>query len=72
MGTTPSGGVLQTGAMHLRAYFGTQTNLANGNYEALATTLNTLTNPVSGSASGSVLRFNGLPRKLHQDESAAG
>jgi hypothetical protein len=61
VGTTPAGGVLQTGAMHLRAYFGTQSNLANGNYQALATTLNTLTNPVSGSAAGSVLRFNGFP-----------
>jgi len=64
VGTTPSGGVLQTGAMHLRAYFGTQSNLANGNYQALATTLNTLTNPVSGSANGSVLRFNGFPENF--------
>jgi hypothetical protein len=63
VGTTPSGGVLQTGAMHLRAFagpFGTQSNLANGNYQALATTLNTLTNAVSGSANGSVLRYSGL------------
>ena len=60
VGTTPSGGVLQTGAMHLRASGQTQSNLANGNYSALATTLNTMTNAVSGSASGSVLRYSGL------------
>ena len=35
-------GVLQTGAMHLRAFTTTQTNLANGNYTGLAGTLNTL------------------------------
>jgi hypothetical protein len=46
--------------MHLRASGQTQSNLANGNYQALATTLNTMTNAVSGSASGSVLRYSGL------------
>src|SRR5207253_11403541 len=35
-------GVLQTAGMHLRASSSFQTNLANGNYAALAGTLNTL------------------------------
>ena len=39
---TVSNGVKQTGAMHLRAYSGTNANLANGNYLALAGTLATL------------------------------
>jgi hypothetical protein len=64
VGTTNSQGVLQTGAMHLRSTFQTNSNLANGNYQALATTLNTLTSGVSGSASGSVLRFNGFPENF--------
>jgi hypothetical protein len=37
------GGVAQTGATQLRSFATTRTNLANGNYVALATTLNTLT-----------------------------
>jgi hypothetical protein len=62
VGQTNSAGVLVTGAMALRAYSGTRSNLANGNYGGLATTLNTLTNAgagtpgFSGSLSGSVLR----------------
>jgi len=64
VGTTPAGGVLQTGAMHLRAYSGTQSSLANGDYQALATALNTLTNAVSGSQSGSVLRYNKFPENF--------
>jgi len=62
VGTTNSAGVLQTGAMHLRAAFATNSNLANGNYMALASTLNTLTNAgaTNGSLSGSVLRNSGL------------
>ncbi len=39
---TMAGGVLQTGAMHLRASTSTQANLANGDYAALANTLATL------------------------------
>ena len=42
VGSTPAGGVLQTAGMHLRAAATTQANLANGNYSALAATLNTL------------------------------
>jgi len=49
----PGGG---SGATQLRNSFLTQSNLANGNYSALATTLNTLTSVESGSQSGSVLR----------------
>jgi hypothetical protein len=42
VGTVNSAGVLQTGAMHLRSANQTQTNLANGNYQMVASTLNTL------------------------------
>jgi hypothetical protein len=61
VGTTNAAGVLQTGAMHLRSAIQTQTNLANGNYVAVANTLNTLTNAgaTNGSLSGSVLRNSG-------------
>jgi len=67
VGTTPAGGVLQTGAMHLRAAAasGIRTNLANGNYSALASTLNILTNPaatnggINPNLAGSVLRNSG-------------
>jgi hypothetical protein len=63
VGTTNSAGVLQTGAMHLRAAAASQirNNLANGNYAGLAATLNTLTNlgATNGLASGSVLRNSG-------------
>ncbi len=61
VGTVNTAGVLQTGAMHLRSSPLTQSNLANGNYVGLATTLNTLTNgnAVNGSQSGSVLRNSG-------------
>jgi hypothetical protein len=64
VGTVNSAGVLQTGAMHLRTATQTQTNLANGNYQAVAATLNTLTNSVSGSRSGSVLVYNGFPENF--------
>ena len=64
VGTVNSAGVLQTGAIHLRSALQTQTNLANGNYVGLATTLNTLTNAVSGSRSGSVLVYNGFPENF--------
>src|SRR6185295_16035086 len=64
VGTTNAAGVLQTGAMHLRSAIQTQSNLANGNYVALANTLNTLTNSVSGSRAGSVLVYNGFPENF--------
>ena len=64
VGTTNAVGVLQTGAMHLRSAILTQTNLANGNYVAVANTLNTLTNAVSGSRSGSVLVYNSFPENF--------
>jgi hypothetical protein len=64
VGTVNAVGVLQTGAMHLRSAIQTQNNLANGNYVGLATTLNTLTNAVSGSRSGSVLVYNGFPENF--------
>jgi hypothetical protein len=64
VGTTNAAGVVQTGAMHLRSAIQTQNNLANGNYVALANTLNTLTNSVSGSRSGSVLVYNGFPENF--------
>jgi hypothetical protein len=68
-------GVLQTGAMHLRAYSGTNTNLANGNYIGLAGTLATLnydTTIVGNSGlpaigtdtAGSVLRYNNFPENF--------
>ena len=67
VGTVNSAGVLQTGAMHLRGATASniRTNLANGNYSALATTLNILTNPgatnngQNPNLSGSVLRNSG-------------
>jgi hypothetical protein len=58
VGTLNSAGVMQTGAMHLRGSLVMSSSLANGNYQALATTLNTLTNAVAGFAPGAVLRFN--------------
>ena len=64
VGTTNAAGVLQTGAMHLRSAIQTQSNLANGNYVAVANTLNTLTNQLSGSRSGSVLVYNGFPENF--------
>src|SRR5262249_18850559 len=61
VGSVNSAGVLQTGAMHLRSSSLTQSNLANGNYAALATTLNTLTNngAANGTQLGYVLRNSG-------------
>ncbi len=63
-------GVEQTAALHLRASTIFNSNLANGNYQALATTLNTLNyttanNPglpaIPGGVNGAVLRQNGFP-----------
>jgi len=71
VGTVNIAGVLQTGAMHLRSATAScglgcnfNTALANGNYMGLANGLNTLTNAVSGSRSGSVLIFNGFPENF--------
>lgn len=66
-------GVLQTAGMHLRASPSFQSNLANGNYFQLATTLNTLnyTPSFSGNANlpaqpgrGGVIRYNGFPENF--------
>ena len=68
-----TGGVLQTAGMHLRAAITTQANLANGNYSALAATLNTLnynsaqnqTLPtVATGVNGSVMRVNNFPENF--------
>jgi hypothetical protein len=70
-----TGGVLQTAGMHLRASSSFQSNLANGNYFQLATTLNTLNynKTFPGNATlpdfptgsrGSVIRFNGFPENF--------
>jgi hypothetical protein len=71
VGTENPAGVLQTGAMHLRSATAScglgcnfNTALANGNYMGLANGLNTLTNAVSGSRSGSVLISNGFPENF--------
>jgi hypothetical protein len=70
-------GVQQTGAQHLRAAAASQlqNNLANGNYQALANTLNTLNYSKSGGlnaslpdipvgVNGAVLRYNGFPENF--------
>jgi hypothetical protein len=69
-----TGGVLQTAGMHLRANTVLRNNLANGNYAALAATLNTLnyttgaTNPtlptIPQGVAGTVLRQNGFPENF--------
>jgi hypothetical protein len=72
-----SGGVLQTGAMHLRAATAStlRNNLANGNYEALANSLYTLNyskvggiNPslpaIPAGVNGAVLRRNNFPENF--------
>jgi hypothetical protein len=77
VGSTNTQGVMQTGAMHLRALASgnARSNLANGNYQALATTLNTLnyskTNAGNGSLpdiaaneNGAVLRYNKFPENF--------
>ncbi|HLQ79182.1 MAG TPA: TonB-dependent receptor, partial [Terriglobia bacterium] len=71
VGTLNSENILQTAGMHLRASSSFQTNLANGNYQAVAATLNTLnySKSVPGNSvlpdipagvNGAVLRFNGF------------
>jgi hypothetical protein len=71
VGTTPAGGVYQTGAMHLRASTATtgllgplRNNLANGNYANVASILNVMTNTGATAGgnpnfAGSVLRNSG-------------
>ncbi len=74
VGTTYNG-VLQTGAMHLRAYSSTYADLANGNYVSLAGKLATMnyvtTNPdnyglppVGTDVRGTVLRYNNFPENF--------
>ena len=73
VGTTNSAGVLQTAAMHLRANTTLRGNLANGNYAALAASLNTLnysaaSNPtlpiIPTGVVGTVLRQNNFPENF--------
>jgi hypothetical protein len=75
VGTVNSEGILQTAGMHLRASSSFQSNLANGNYFGLATTLNTLNynKTLAGNAGlpdfpsgsrGSVIRYNGFPENF--------
>jgi hypothetical protein len=72
-----TGGVLQTGAMHLRAATGSslRNNLADGNYLALANSLYTLNyskaaglNPslpaIPAGVNGAVLRYNNFPENF--------
>jgi len=69
VGTTFNG-VLQTAGLHMRQSTQFRSNLANGNYSALATTLSTLNYvsanntglpPIAGGVNGAVLRINGYP-----------
>jgi hypothetical protein len=74
---TEFNGVVQTGAMHLRAASSSQlrNNLANGNYQALANSLSTLNYSQAGGRNaalpeipqgenGAVLRLNGFPENF--------
>lgn len=72
---TVQNGVLQTAGMHLRSSTVFQSNLANGNYLGLATTLNTLnyTKSFNGNANlpdfssssrGGVIRYNNFPENF--------
>ena len=65
----------QTAGLHLRSSASFQSNLANGNYQAVAATLNTLNyvktatvNPglpdIPAGINGTVLRFNGFPENF--------
>jgi hypothetical protein len=67
--------VQQTAGLHLRSSASFQSNLANGNYQAVAATLNTLNyvktatvNPglpdIPAGINGTVLRFNGFPENF--------
>src|SRR5207342_713518 len=59
VGTTV-GGVLQTGSMHLRQNATFRTNIANGNFSAVASSLNTST-IVASLGAGGLLQNGGLP-----------
>ena len=72
---TPLNGVPQTGALHLRQDTRFRSNLANGNYQGLADTLNTLNyvTTVTGNQNlpfipagvqGEVLRYNKFPENF--------
>jgi hypothetical protein len=65
-------GVPQTAALHMRNDTRFRSNLANGNYQAVATTLaglnyvttapgNSALPPIPGGVNGAVLRYNGFP-----------
>jgi hypothetical protein len=66
-------GTPQTAGMHMRASTQFRSNLANGNYMALANTLDTLNYnsafnrnlpPIPGGVNGAVLRHNGFPENF--------
>jgi|KBSSwiStaDraftv2_1062776.scaffolds.fasta_scaffold02314_6 hypothetical protein len=72
---TSVGGVQQTAAQQMRSNSTFQANLANGNYSAVATSLNTLNYVKTSTANanlpdipstvrGAVLRFNGFPENF--------
>jgi hypothetical protein len=61
IGTTTSSGY-QSAALQMRSHSSFQNNLANGNFVALASTLNTLSDPsFFPPVNGSALRRNGFP-----------
>jgi hypothetical protein len=66
-------GVQQTAGLHMRSSTVFNTNLANGNYQSLANSLNTLNYtgasnpglpPVPAGVNGAVMRFNGFPENF--------
>jgi hypothetical protein len=70
---TSFNGVQQTAGLHMRSSTLFNSNLANGNYQALANTLNTLNYssafnptlpPIPAGVNGSVLRRNGFPENF--------
>jgi hypothetical protein len=72
---TGSNAIAQTAAFQMRSSPNFQANLANGNYSAVATTLNTLNYVKTATANanlpdvpatvrGSILRFNGFPENF--------
>jgi len=75
VGTVNSEGIAMTAGYHLRNSATFQSNLANGNYQALAASLNTFNYPKSATVNptlpdipaginGTVLRFNGFPENF--------
>jgi len=57
-------GVAQTGATHLRSFTVTRTNLANGRLCGAGQYAQHTEQCGSGSAAGSVLRYNGFPENF--------